>query len=515
MSYNLKDYAHASRLFVGSNYRLLPKTGFLFHAFIDVNGGTGAYDGANPNSAREIGMLVKQADLPRFTADTKTLHAYNRPNIIQTKIKYDPVTITFHDDSSNVIRNFWVKYYSYYFRDSDYGLSQHNLPYIYTNQVLNNFGLTPKGANHYLRSIRLYSLHQKRFTEYVMVNPIIKSMRFGNHNKQSDSDILQTEMTIEYEAVLYSGGSVSFGNPPGFADLHYDYGRSPIAGLRQISGTNGLFDTKGSTGGYNTAGTAGNFGSSIFNATVGIADQRSNRIYSSGIIDMTNAFNASLRQSANSRVIVPNLSGTAGLTTGPFTGINKNNGIASLASVNNLSLSRELNPMSGAGIDEINQSAVTNGAVVSNFDNSFPLNPGAVADTQSSPTLRLLNNQPQPTTTNQGTINVADEARIIENRIKFIEQTLPVIVDDINSTNEQVQSAASAYNTISQKYNEAKSLPDSTAGKATLLEQYERNINFQLSVLADNTTYYNKRVEELSQLTEELEILISRRDLLT
>jgi len=107
----LKDYTHASLLFVGDQYRLVPKTGFLFHVFIDVNSGVYASDPANPNSTREIGLMAKTADLPKFSAETKTYNAYNRANIIQSKIKYDPINIAFHDESSNVVRNFWINFY--------------------------------------------------------------------------------------------------------------------------------------------------------------------------------------------------------------------------------------------------------------------------------------------------------------------------------------------------------------------------------------------------------------------
>ena len=41
----------------------------------------------------EIGMLVKSADLPRFSADVETKNKYNRKKNVQTAIKYNPVTI--------------------------------------------------------------------------------------------------------------------------------------------------------------------------------------------------------------------------------------------------------------------------------------------------------------------------------------------------------------------------------------------------------------------------------------
>lgn len=510
MSLNLKDYAHASRLFVGDNYRLSPKTSFLFHAFIDA--GTG-FDGINPNSNREIGLMVKQADLPRFTADTKTLHAYNRPNIIQTKIRYDPVTLVFHDDNANVVRNFWIRYFKYYFRDSDYSLNQHSLPYVYTNQLITNFGLSPRGLTNYIRSIRLYSLHQKKFTEYIFVNPIIKGMRFGNHNKQTDSDILQAEMTIEYEAVLYSGGTVTFSNPPGFADLHYDYSKSPLGALRPMTGDNGISGSSNLQQRYSATSSQA---SAQYNTIAGLTSARSSQIYNSSLIDMTNSFNSMLRQSNSSRVLVPNLAGTNSFVQGPFTGIGARTTVAPLAGAPAV-LSTASQNLPSTRPSEITQAAVEAGISISNFVDSFPPDSGstvAVSATSSAAALQLLNDIEQNSTTDQVDINLVIELRKINSRIEFLEKTIAALVDTINDTNEQVNSSASLYNSLNQKYNDAKNLSDGTAGKEELISQLEKQINFQLNLVRDNTDFYNNKVAELSERNTELEELKARRDLI-
>ena len=107
---SIHDYQHAARLFVGDNFRLAPKQGFLYHVFIDLDP---SIKRVGVDQQIEAGMLVKSVDLPKFTVDTKTLNSYNRPNVIQTKIKYDPITISFHDDHADVVRNLWFDYYHY------------------------------------------------------------------------------------------------------------------------------------------------------------------------------------------------------------------------------------------------------------------------------------------------------------------------------------------------------------------------------------------------------------------
>ena len=109
------DYAHAAQVFRTSGFSRSPKYKYLFYVNFVI--GT---DIETSVDSREIGVLVKSVDLPKFTVNAKTLNSYNRKNIVQTHIQYDPVTVVFHDDAADVITQFWNDYYTYYFRDSDY-----------------------------------------------------------------------------------------------------------------------------------------------------------------------------------------------------------------------------------------------------------------------------------------------------------------------------------------------------------------------------------------------------------
>lgn len=247
---NLKDYAHASRLFIDDNYRLSPKYGFLFHVAIDVN----------PEISRmprdqllELGMVIKRAALPKFSVDSKTLNAYNRAALVQNKIKYDPVSLVFHDDSADVVRNFWYDYYSYYYRDSDYQEGVYNYSHKYSQRRAQEWGYKPRSypgsdpsTQQFIRSVRIYSLHQKRFTEYTLINPIITQFQHGDHENGS-STTMEHSMTISYETVKYAYGWVSNRTISGFADIHYDHVPSPLTpaggGTRSILGPGGLIDT--------------------------------------------------------------------------------------------------------------------------------------------------------------------------------------------------------------------------------------------------------------------------------
>lgn len=274
----IRDWKHASRLFIDNNYALSPKYDWLFHVFIDVNPAVSRIQ--DPNSLKEHGMLVKSSDLPKFTVDNKTLNNYNRPNIVQTKIKYDPINITFHDDQSNKIRTLWYDYYNYYYRDTDTGFAGSSgapnpsyyaeSKYVPAQPISKNFGYTPRAftnSNQYINNIQIYSLHKKRFSLYVLINPVITSFSHGTHSTGANG-MLENTMTIAYESVLYGSGYVTANTVKGFADLHYDKSPSPLTpaggGTNSILGPGGILSTMDEVIADGGSGTTQGYGSAAF-----------------------------------------------------------------------------------------------------------------------------------------------------------------------------------------------------------------------------------------------------------
>jgi hypothetical protein len=237
---NVRDWQHAARTFVDSLYRLSPKYQSLFHVYMDINTDI---SGIQPMAQRETGMMAKQVNLPKFTVATKTYNAYNRKTVQQEKVSYEPVNITFHDDSDNVVRSFWKDYFTYYYRDSDYGSAGGGLDNYkdnskYKTRQQQNWGYSPRTSNSanlpYLNSIRIYSLSKKRFSSYTLVRPVISSFQHGTHTTGEYTPMEHT-MTVNYEAVLYDTGPVSNGTVLGI-DTHYDHTPSPLRNLGSLIG---------------------------------------------------------------------------------------------------------------------------------------------------------------------------------------------------------------------------------------------------------------------------------------
>ena len=222
----LRDYKHASKLFAEDSMRFLPKQSNLFHVAFDFSREIGF--GETISAERiQAGLLVKDVDLPSYTIKNKKNNAYNRKNVIQSQIEYGPVRITFHDDSANLTNAMWQAYYEYYYADSYGEPQEYRVDTKYNNRLRLNWGFVPP-AKPFFESIRIYSLSQKKFTGYTLINPLIESWRHGKHSTDGD-DLLTNQMGLVFESVLYSHGVIGEDEEPKFfTDLHYDNEISPL-----------------------------------------------------------------------------------------------------------------------------------------------------------------------------------------------------------------------------------------------------------------------------------------------
>jgi hypothetical protein len=248
-----QPYQHATKLFLADNFRLTPKQSFLYYVVINFDPALTQAQGILANIVSfaeryqffETGMLVKRADLPKFQINTKTLNAYNRKNILHTQLSYEPVSIAFHDDAADVITNFWNDYYTYYFRDSDYDAVSYRHTNRYSLRSKIGWGFSPRNQSlpPLLSNIRIFSLHNKRFTEYMLVNPVITSWRHGEVDSSEGTGLLTNTMQVNYETVKYFTGYVDPVAVDGFTLLHYDNRPSPLA-----TSTSNLYSNSGILG---------------------------------------------------------------------------------------------------------------------------------------------------------------------------------------------------------------------------------------------------------------------------
>jgi hypothetical protein len=287
---NLKDYEHAAKTFETNGYQLSPRLKFLYHVFFNINTGQipqlqAAY---GSGTVETIGMMVKSIDLPKYKIDTTVMNQYNRKRVIQSKIRYEPSRIQLHDDQSDLIRNMWYNYYTYYYKDPSQkyqsvpntsgtlGMLQsmsngfnYNTNDIYSQTLQSadwgfigesysdgtNTGTNSTGKPPFFRDITIYGLSQKKYASYVLINPIISQWNSDTYDYSEGGGTMKNDVTIEYETVKYYSGAIGGQKPSskvaGFADpAHYDIVPSGISrpgSTQSVFGQGGLLDAVGGT----------------------------------------------------------------------------------------------------------------------------------------------------------------------------------------------------------------------------------------------------------------------------
>jgi hypothetical protein len=229
-----KSYEHATRLYVDNKYARAPKLGFIYFVVFNIRreaindifwAGIGRFD---------VGLLVNKIDMPKFKITTETENQYNRKTVVQTKLEYQPVSITFHDDNSEITNGLWKNYYKYYYADSLYGDRANGIRDGFNDTkytlVDNAYGLSNNQKLPFFDSIEMYVLHQGQFTEMSLINPLVTSWDHDSLDQSQSNNILKNKMTVSYENVIYKQGKiVKETNPPGFAADYYDSISSPLS----------------------------------------------------------------------------------------------------------------------------------------------------------------------------------------------------------------------------------------------------------------------------------------------
>ena len=255
----LKDFRHASRLYLDDNFKLAPKNKFLFHVVFNTDE-TLFFNGFNTSERYQLNMLVKNADLPRYGMNIEEKIQYNKKMYAATRIQYEPVNITFHDDQADTVNSFWQKYYEYHIADSvamntdqQISATKDDAYDSIDAKTITKFGMDTPAARKkpYLKSIELFTLHKQRFTSMTLVNPVIGSFSHDNVDQADGAGIMSNTMQVFYETVIYKSGIVGKVAVPGFATLNYDNEPSPLTvlgrGTNSIFGPGGVVDGIGST----------------------------------------------------------------------------------------------------------------------------------------------------------------------------------------------------------------------------------------------------------------------------
>jgi hypothetical protein len=230
---HLRDARHANQIYTQNNFAFAPKQKYMYHVRFEPNEEIG--NSATSNVFRfqkELGVLVKSADLPSFRASVENKQQYNRKKNVQTRVDYQDCRIAFHDDNTSVTRALLEEYYRYYFTDANKVTNGANSAYGARDKYfarVPSYGLDNGKRNPFFKYITIYQLSRRNWVAYTLVNPLLTAWDHGGVDSAA-GDFNENTITVAYEAVQYTSGTVAIDTPAGFADqsVGYDVTPSPL-----------------------------------------------------------------------------------------------------------------------------------------------------------------------------------------------------------------------------------------------------------------------------------------------
>ncbi len=204
----LKDSAWANKYFGGQTMPNIPKRKFTYacgfipnrSAFNTLEGGIELARGLSTSTYI---FMAKTFQPPSYSIDSQILDQYNKKRVIQTRINYDPITITFHDDVDNKITQLVDMYVKYYYSDS-FNTEYLNWRLDTTSDFVNEgfWGARLPREKNLFQAMWVAWVNGGSLTYAIMYNPIATDIKFDTLD-YADSTPLEISMSFDYEGVVF------------------------------------------------------------------------------------------------------------------------------------------------------------------------------------------------------------------------------------------------------------------------------------------------------------------------
>jgi hypothetical protein len=193
-----------------------PYLGFQYYVRINYNGALKQFIDTffAKDASQGHSGFVKSVTMPSIGVESEILNEYNRKRISQSKLKFDPVDIVFHDIINGNTLKIWQMYYQYYFADGRYTKSEQtrNAPINPEKINFEDFGydIAQVGDLRYLyKSIEIFQLSgggfQKgggQYNKVTLHNPRIVDFKHDTM-AYSSNDLVELSYTFDYEYAEY------------------------------------------------------------------------------------------------------------------------------------------------------------------------------------------------------------------------------------------------------------------------------------------------------------------------
>ena len=163
-----------------------------------------------------VSVMVKDVTMPSMSVNTEVLNQYNKKRISQTRIEFEPITMTLHDSVEGRSLRLWEMYYEYYFRDGvapeKLKSSTEKVNRAFKDDVIKNkwnprfgYNIGRVGNNKYLiDSIEIFQIHGGQFSRTEIIHPRITNFTHDTLDYEATNGLVELKFTFAYEDVLYA-----------------------------------------------------------------------------------------------------------------------------------------------------------------------------------------------------------------------------------------------------------------------------------------------------------------------
>lgn len=148
---------------------------------------------------------VSSVTVPGFNVDGQLMNQYNKKRFVQTRLNYDPVTVTFYDTFDNEWHNLMRDYIAHYYNGTD-GIEQRTVlegSSTVTPNFVTDLGFTPNSNRYFFPVIKIIQNgYRGKFRETRLINPAITTIQ-GDTLDYSDSNPVMYTVTFQPESIQH------------------------------------------------------------------------------------------------------------------------------------------------------------------------------------------------------------------------------------------------------------------------------------------------------------------------
>lgn len=217
----LKDPRFASRFFKLRDATLdgIPRHKFMFW----TNWVRAAGEGGPRNYGRwedGVSFLVKSVEKPRINFANETLSQYNKKRVVQTKIDYQPIRMSFYDTYDDRFLKMFLEYFKYYYADPNAQTGAAWTP----DTVFSEFNIVDEGrgvgfvppyldvasgqrvanTGNFFERLEIVQFGSNYFTEFWLINPKIVSYDPDDYDHTDINTPAVTNISVAYESIVWS-----------------------------------------------------------------------------------------------------------------------------------------------------------------------------------------------------------------------------------------------------------------------------------------------------------------------